>query len=226
MNGTQAEPQRRKKRYDLNFKRSAVELWLGGGKSAEQVATELGISGQTLKTWKQQLVLPPPISQAQTLEQLQEENRRLRRELTGALRRCDILKNLGHPLRTQRERFERIKAMSTGHSIRQLCAALGVSRSGYQVWSRRRPSLRAQADADLLGLLRQGHEESRGTYGRPRLLVWLAQRGHRCGHSMSRRGNCYDNAAIFEWIEVFYNRTRFYSALGYKPPVDFENQIN
>jgi len=71
--------------------------------------------------------------------------------------------------------------------------------------------------------------------------------------SMSRRGNCYDNAAmesfwsslkrelvhrrtfasraearaaIFEWIEVFYNRTRLHSALGFKSPVDFENQIN
>jgi len=71
--------------------------------------------------------------------------------------------------------------------------------------------------------------------------------------SMSRRGNCYDNAAmesfwsslkrelvyrrqfatrdqaraaIFEWIEVFYNRERCHSALGYKSPVDFENQIN
>jgi putative transposase len=71
--------------------------------------------------------------------------------------------------------------------------------------------------------------------------------------SMSRRGNCYDNAAmesfwsslkrelvhrrtfasraearaaIFEWIEVCYNRERFHSALGYKSPVDFENQIN
>ena len=35
MNDTQTEPKIRKKRYDLNFKRSAVELWLSGGKSAD-----------------------------------------------------------------------------------------------------------------------------------------------------------------------------------------------
>jgi transposase InsO family protein len=33
-------------------------------------------------------------------------------------------------------------------------------------------------------------------------------------------------AAIFEWIEVFYNRERFHSALGFKSPVDFETQLN
>ena len=33
-------------------------------------------------------------------------------------------------------------------------------------------------------------------------------------------------AAIFEWIEIFYNRAWFHSALGYKSPVDFENQLN
>jgi len=71
--------------------------------------------------------------------------------------------------------------------------------------------------------------------------------------SMSRRGNCYDNAAmesfwstlktellgetehlskaavrrlVFEYIEVFYNRKRFHSSLEYKSPVDFENQLN
>lgn len=279
--------------------------------------------------------------------------------------------------------------MSADYSLYDLCAALLVSRSGYQAWVRRAPSARQRRDADLLALLRAGHEESRGTYGRPRLLAWLSRRGERCGHSrawrllreaglsqtrrrkfrplsltdsnhhlpiapnrllqapaparadavwladityvnteegwlyvagildrttrrcigwamdhtlatslplaaldmalthrrpaaglvhhsdrgvqyashtyrealaeagaqcsMSRRANCYDNAAmesfwsslkrelvhrcrfatraearaaIFEWIEVFYNRVRFHSALGYLSPVDFEKQLN
>jgi transposase-like protein len=51
MNDTSNSVKHRNTRYDLNFKRSAVELWQSSGRSAESVADELGISGQTLKTW-------------------------------------------------------------------------------------------------------------------------------------------------------------------------------
>ncbi len=69
--------------------------------------------------------------------------------------------------------------------------------------------------------------------------------------SMSRKGNCWDNAvaesffstlknelvhrknwatrlelraAVFEYIEVFYNRQRLHSAVGYKPPAQVERE--
>lgn len=87
-----SEPKARKKRYDQNFKRSAVEHWLASGKSAKSVATELGISGQTLLTWKQQLALPMPSGQSQSFEQVLEENRRLRRENVSLIRQREILK--------------------------------------------------------------------------------------------------------------------------------------
>ena len=275
-----------------------------------------------------------------------------------------------------------------GYRIGDLCAAFGVSRSGYHRGRTAEPCARAGKDAELAGQLRELHRQSRGTYGRPRLTAALRQRGQRCSAkrvarlmrsfglrgvrrgrfrppttdsrhangivpnqlreqapptapdrgwvadityiptaegwlyvagvldrcsrrvlglamaarldttlpeaalrqaltrrgrpqgllhhsdrgiqytsaryrqilqqqgleaSMSRRANCYDNAhmesfwgtlkaelvagrtfttrqearlAIFEYVEVFYNRVRLHSALGYKSPVDFENQPN
>ncbi len=71
--------------------------------------------------------------------------------------------------------------------------------------------------------------------------------------SMSRKGNCYDNAfiesfwsslkyelvyhhrfatraqartAIFDYIETFYNRTRLHSSLAYLSPTSFESKLN
>ena len=71
--------------------------------------------------------------------------------------------------------------------------------------------------------------------------------------SMSRSGNCYDNAymesffgtlkrewvherryrtrhearlSIFEYVEVFYNRQRRHSALGYRSPAQYERLLN
>src|SRR5580692_5392178 len=92
MNNEHATP-RKYKRYDAAFKHSAVEHWLSGGKTADQVAAELGINAQTLKLWKQQQTVVPALAGApRTLEAVEAENRRLRRELAGVIRQREILK--------------------------------------------------------------------------------------------------------------------------------------
>ena len=90
---TENNAPRKHKRYDENFKRSAVELWLRGGKSVEAIATELGISTQSLKQWKKKLAALPATGLGQrSALQLEEENRRLKRELQHVSRQRDILK--------------------------------------------------------------------------------------------------------------------------------------
>jgi transposase-like protein len=80
------------KRYDANFKHSAVEHWMLSGKSARIIAGELGINEQSLHKWKPQFKALPAGQVAGTLEQLQAENRRLQRELHRVAQQRDILK--------------------------------------------------------------------------------------------------------------------------------------
>jgi transposase InsO family protein len=264
--------------------------------------------------------------------------------------------------------------MKTEHPIRSLCDALEVSSSGYYDWFNRQtqPSPRALENKRLAQQIVRVHQESRQTYGSPRIQKALGQAGHAygrhriarlmrlqglCGRakgrfrvcttdsnhdqpiapnrlpdlpapsapnqiwlgdityiateegwlylagildlysrrltgwamsehidtelilaawgmalthrqppdyrqalenaqaiaSMSRKGNCYDNAAmesfwstlkqeliyrrqfktrdearqaIFDFIEVFYNRQRLHSSLDYRSPLDFETHNN
>ena len=104
-------------------------------------------------------------------------------------------------------------------------------------WFRRKP------EAGLI------HHSDRGSqYASHAFQAKLAEYGMRC--SMSRKGNCWDNAPTeswfgsfknervyserfetrdeviamaFEYIEVFYNRKRLHSTLGYKSPMQFLN---
>ena len=56
----------------------------------------------------------------------------------------------------------------------KLCRALDVSPSGFYAWRGREPSTRAQSDAELVLKIRVIHEESRATYGVPRVHAVLA----------------------------------------------------
>ena len=62
-----------------------------------------------------------------------------------------------------------------------MCRVLGVSCSGYYAWRKRPPSKRARKDAMLTKKIRQIHDNSRGTYGSPRVHAALQAEGIRVG---------------------------------------------
>jgi putative transposase len=72
-------------------------------------------------------------------------------------------------------------------SVRRMCQVLGVSASGYYAWRRRKPGRRAQANAVLVKQIRDVHQDSRQTYGSPRVHAALKRRGVVCGHNRVAR---------------------------------------
>jgi putative transposase len=94
------------------------------------------------------------------------------------------------------------------------------------------------------------HSDRGSQYASAQFRQELAARG--CQQSMSRRGNCRDNAvaesffgalklelvyderfskrqeardSIFEYIEAFYNRSRIHSAVRYISPAEYEEKF-
>lgn len=86
-------PQRRSRRkFDLNFKKQAVDLWQQSGKSAKIVAAELGIHPMRLSAWKTALATEATARPKASPAQLEEENAALRREVEYLRQQRDILK--------------------------------------------------------------------------------------------------------------------------------------
>ena len=94
------------------------------------------------------------------------------------------------------------------------------------------------------------HSDRGSQYASSSFREELAQQG--CPQSMSRRGNCWDNGVaesffsalklelvegerfesrgeakgkVFDYIEVFYNRSRIHSATGYLSPAEYEEKF-
>jgi putative transposase len=87
--------------------------------------------------------------------------------------------------------------MKTQHPIRSLCQALEVSPSGYYDWRNRQtqPGPRALENAQLLVQIIRLHQDSRETYGSPRIQVQLRRSGHAHGRNriarlMRQQGLC------------------------------------
>jgi len=138
-------------------------------------------------------------------------------------------------------------------AVMDLCSRRIV---GWSVSHSLETTLVKEALSQALALRRPGpgllHHSDRGIQYASSAFRALLQTYHILP-SMSARGNCYDNAAmeafwstlkaelvegrqfahlaeirlaLFDYIEVFYNRQRLHSALGYRSPVEFEENLN
>src|SRR5215470_3340537 len=77
---------RTRRKFDLNFKREAVALWQNSGKSAQEIAQQLGVREGQLYEWKRTLTPAAPPGE------LQAENEALRKENALLRQQRDILK--------------------------------------------------------------------------------------------------------------------------------------
>ena len=75
-------------------------------------------------------------------------------------------------------RFCFIEAEKASYPVRLLCRCLAVSRSGYYAWRERPVSARAKQDARLRVEIAASHSASRQTYGSPRIIRDLREKGH------------------------------------------------
>ncbi|MDP9359502.1 MAG: IS3 family transposase, partial [Chloroflexota bacterium] len=83
--------------------------------------------------------------------------------------------------------FTFVEAEKANFPVAVLCRLLGVSRSGYYAWRRRPPSARTRADQGLSQRIWEIHEQSRGTYGTPRIWADLHHAGVACSRKRVAR---------------------------------------
>lgn len=165
---------------------------------------------------------------------------------------------VGEPWGVQRVWVADLTYVPTSEGWLYLAAVVKLSTRAVIGWG-----MGSNADVGLvlralrMGLAREGdgggvlHHSDRGTqYAAREYQAVLAEAGMTA--SMSRRGDCYDNAvaesffatlekeliqdsrwrtrreaqaAIFEYIEAWYNRTRLHSSLGYCSPAEYEEVL-
>lgn len=89
----EANPVKRRRKYDKEFKRQVVQNWISGGKSADDVGLELGIAVSRLYEWRNEFA--PSASGGREAEGAKALRARLdaaERELARVREQRDILK--------------------------------------------------------------------------------------------------------------------------------------
>src|SRR5208283_5691251 len=173
--------ERRKRRaFTKAYKAEVVELVRKGGKSVGGIAKELDLTETAVRAWVRQAEVDAGRGPAGALTtEEREELSRLRREVQTLRMEREILKSDGLLRQGEQVRFAFVAVEKALYPVRLLCRCLEVSRAGFYAWQRRPISARAREDAGLCVEIAVSHTESRRTYGSPRILRDLRERGRR-----------------------------------------------
>ncbi len=133
-------------RYPPEFKREAVRLAARSSpnRSVAQIARELGVSDNSLRSWIKQFEIDQGVREGLTTEE-REELRKLRVKRTRSSVRSGRSSEKPRPFSRGKtgykvRLFKLIDAEKASYPISLLlCRVLGVSRSGYYEWKERLP---------------------------------------------------------------------------------------
>ena len=153
-------------RYDEAFKAGAVRMVTEQGRPSREVAAELGICIDTLRSWLKAAGAPSPGQadrqnrDARRLRELEAEIRALRKKLEEKDGVIDILKKIRrHTFQTIEDKYRYIRTARARGPLWNLYADCWRSpRSGYYEWLGRKPSLRRQKDQELKRRLLSLHQ--------------------------------------------------------------------
>ena len=124
-------------------------------------------------------------------------------------------------------KYSFMQAHEKEFSIERMSCVFKVSRSGYYRFISATPSARRIENMRLLEEIKAIHHGSRQVYGSPRIHAQL-----QFFHTLKTEHIYFESyvtreqakQSIFEYVEIFYNRKRSHSTLGYLSPMVFEKK--
>ncbi|WP_242890972.1 IS3 family transposase [Actinomadura litoris] len=172
------------RKYPQELRDRAVRLAMGSDRPIAQIAADLGIHRQALRTWVRQAQADAGQRSEQLTSAEREELKRLRKENNELKRANEILKaasalfaaELGQP-RTKWSWWSTTCVTASGPV--PVCRVLDLCPGTCYGRKRRPPSARAQRDAVLIEQIRDVHQASYGTYGAYRVHRQLRRQGVR-----------------------------------------------
>ncbi len=135
-----------RRKYTKEFKMQAIDLYESGDQTMTQVETKLGITHRLLSKWIGELkgqVRPNEAFPGNgNLSETETKIRKLERENVLLREEKEIQEKSSRDLLTRvNQKYQFISDHTEQYTVKRMCKALDVSRSGYYAWKKRKSSV-------------------------------------------------------------------------------------